>query len=111
MIKQASIIGKRLTTAKLKRLFHISWGILLIMVLSLFFWFRPMSVNALNYLVWKVSTATQTETGNIDYKAAHIHYVAYGSGDPVLLLHGGSATNSVGFRKYLGWLPRDDASY
>jgi pimeloyl-ACP methyl ester carboxylesterase len=87
----------------MKRLFHISWGILLIMVLSLFIWLRPMSVNALNYITWKVSTATQTETGNIDYEGAHIHYVAYGSGNPVLLLHGG-LSNKLSWFSQIPWL-------
>ncbi len=62
-----------------------------------------MSVNALNYLVWKYSTTTQTETGNIVYRDAHIHYVSYGHGDPVLLLHGG-LSNKLSWFSQIPWL-------
>jgi len=62
-----------------------------------------MSVNFLNYLVWKYSTTTQTETGNIVYQGAHIHYVSYGHGDPVLLLHGG-LSNKLSWFSQIPWL-------
>jgi pimeloyl-ACP methyl ester carboxylesterase len=87
----------------MKRLFHISWVLLLVMVFSLFVWLRPMSVNSLNYLIWKVSTTTKTETGNIAYRGAYIHYVSYGHGDPVLLLHGG-LSNKLSWFSQIPWL-------
>ncbi|HEY8035778.1 MAG TPA: alpha/beta hydrolase [Methylobacter sp.] len=87
----------------MKRLFYISWVLLLAIILSLFVWLRPMSVNALNYLIWKCSTTTPTETGNIVYRGAHIHYVSYGHGDPVLLLHGG-LSNKLGWFSQIPWL-------
>jgi pimeloyl-ACP methyl ester carboxylesterase len=87
----------------MKRLFHISWVLLLAIILSLFVWLRPMSVNALNFLIWKCTTTTQTETGNIVYRGAHIHYVAYGQGDPVLLLHGG-LSNKLSWFSQIPWL-------
>jgi pimeloyl-ACP methyl ester carboxylesterase len=87
----------------MKRLFHISWMFILAVVVSLFIWLRPMSVNSLNYLVWKFSTTTQTETGNIDYRDARIHYVAYGQGEPVLLLHGG-LSNKLSWFSQIPWL-------
>lgn len=62
-----------------------------------------MSINSLNYLIWKFSTTTQTETGNIDYRDAHIHYAAYGQGDPVLLLHGG-LSNKLSWFSQIPWL-------
>lgn len=62
-----------------------------------------MSVNSLNYLIWKYSTATQTETGDIVYRGAHIRYVSYGRGDPVLLLHGG-LSNKLSWFSQLPWL-------
>ncbi len=62
-----------------------------------------MSVNSLNYLVWKFSTIAQTETGNIDYRDARIHYVAYGQGEPVLLLHGG-LSNKLSWFSQIPWL-------
>ncbi len=86
----------------MKRLFPIAW-IVLIMAVSLFVWLRPMSVNALNYLIWKTSTPTQVETGNIDYQGAKIHYVSYGQGDPVLLLHGG-LSNRLSWFSQIPWL-------
>ena len=87
----------------MKRLFHISWVFLLAIVVSLFLWLRPMSVNSLNYLIWKYSTTTQTETGNIVYRDARIHYVTYGQGDPVLLLHGG-LSNKLSWFSQIPWL-------
>lgn len=87
----------------MKRLFHISWVFILAVVVSLFIWLRPMSVNSLNYLVWKFSTTTQTETGKIDCRDARIHYVAYGQGEPVLLLHGG-LSNKLSWFSQIPWL-------
>lgn len=73
----------------MQRLLLKTWVILLAIVLVLFIGLRPMSVNFLNYLSWKCTTTTLTETGNIDYRGAHIRYVSYGQGAPVVLLHGG----------------------
>lgn len=87
----------------MKRLFHISGGFLLVMFISLFIGLRPMSVNSLNYLIWKYTTTTQIETGNIVYRGAHIHYDSYGHGDPVLLLHGG-LSNKLSWFSQLPWL-------
>jgi pimeloyl-ACP methyl ester carboxylesterase len=86
----------------MKRLFFIAW-IVLIMAMSLFICLRPMSVNALNYLVWKASSPTRVETGHIDYQGAKIHYVSYGQGDPVLLLHGG-LSNKLSWFSQIPWL-------
>ena len=86
----------------MKRLFPIAW-IVLIMTMSLFVWFRPMSVNTLNYLIWKTSTSTQVKTGNIEYQGAKIHYVSYGQGEPVLLLHGG-LSNKLSWFSQIPWL-------
>ncbi|MGZ5586795.1 MAG: alpha/beta fold hydrolase [Methylobacter sp.] len=71
--------------------------------MSLFVWLRPMSVNALNYLIWKYSTTTQVESGNIVYRGAYVHYVSYGHGDPVLLLHGG-LSNKLSWFSQVPWL-------
>ncbi|MGZ5059390.1 MAG: alpha/beta fold hydrolase [Methylobacter sp.] len=62
-----------------------------------------MSVNALNYLIWKYSTTTQVESGNIVYRGAYVHYVSYGHGDPVLLLHGG-LSNKLSWFSQVPWL-------
>jgi pimeloyl-ACP methyl ester carboxylesterase len=87
----------------MKRFFHISWMSLLVIVVALFVWLRPMSVNALNYLVWKYTTTAQAETGDIEYRGAHIHYVCYGDGEPILLLHGGLG-NKLSWFSQLPWL-------
>jgi pimeloyl-ACP methyl ester carboxylesterase len=62
-----------------------------------------MPINVLNYLIWKCATTTQTETGHIVYRGAHIHYVSYGHGDPVLLLHGG-LSNKLSWFSQIPWL-------
>ncbi len=86
----------------MKRLFPIAW-IVLIMTMSLFVWFKPMSVNTLNYLIWKSLTSTQVEAGNIEYQGAKIHYVSYGQGEPILLLHGG-LSNKLSWFSQIPWL-------
>jgi pimeloyl-ACP methyl ester carboxylesterase len=87
----------------MKRFFQISWVFLLAIVVSIFISLRPMSVNALNYLAWKYTTTAQAETGDIEYRGAHIHYVCYGHGEPVLLLHGGLG-NKLSWFSQLPWL-------
>jgi len=102
-LKLIKIITDLRCKTKLKQLFHIIWVSLLAIVVLLFIWLRPMSVNSLDYLIWKFSTTTQTETGNINYRGAHIHYVAYGQGEPVLLLHGG-LSNKLSWFSQIPWL-------
>jgi pimeloyl-ACP methyl ester carboxylesterase len=87
----------------MKRLFHMSWVFLLAIVVSLLVWLRPIPIKVLNYLIWKYATTTHTETGNIDYRGAHIHYVSYGQGDPILLLHGG-LSNKLSWFSQIPWL-------
>ncbi len=62
-----------------------------------------MSVNTLNYLIWKSLTSTQVEAGNIEYQGAKIHYVSYGQGEPILLLHGG-LSNKLSWFSQIPWL-------
>ena len=82
--------------------YKLSIGVL-VLILSVFYGLKPMSVNALHYLVWKYSTPIQAQTGNIDYQGAHIHYVSYGHGSPVLLLHGG-LSNKLSWFSQIPWL-------
>jgi pimeloyl-ACP methyl ester carboxylesterase len=84
-------------------MFHLGWLFLLAIVLALFIWLRPMSVYFLNYLIWKYLTTTQPESGDLVYRGAHIRYVSYGHGDPVLLLHGG-LSNKLSWFSQLPWL-------
>jgi pimeloyl-ACP methyl ester carboxylesterase len=87
----------------MKQLLPISWILLLAMTLSLFVWLTPMSVYSMNYLIWNISTTIPTESGNIAYRGARIHYVSYGRGDPVLLLHGG-LSNKLSWFSQIPWL-------
>ncbi len=82
--------------------FKLSIGAL-VLVLSVFYGLKPMSVNALHYLVWKFTTPIKAQTGSIDYQGAHIHYVSYGYGAPILLLHGG-LSNKLSWFSQVPWL-------
>ncbi len=85
----------------MKRLIPISC--IALILLSVFVGFKPMSVNVFNYLLWKVCSSTSVETGNIEYQGAKIHYVAYGQGEPLLLLHGG-LSNKFSWFSQIPWL-------
>ena len=80
----------------------IAIGVLVI-VLSIIYGLKPMSVNVLNYLVWKYSGPIKAQIGSIDYQGAHIHYVSYGHGSPLLLLHGG-LSNKLSWFSQVPWL-------
>lgn len=68
-----------------------------------FVWLQPVSVSFLKYLMWTYSTSTKTEKGSIEFRGAHIHYVSYGQGYPVLLLHGG-LSNKLSWFAQIPWL-------
>jgi pimeloyl-ACP methyl ester carboxylesterase len=87
----------------MKRVFRITGVLLLLIVVSLFVWLRTMSVDTQNYLLWKYTTMTPSETGHIVHRNAHIHYVAYGRGESVLLLHGGLGDKSHWYSR-IPWL-------
>ena len=56
-----------------------------------------------HYLSWRLTSAALVEKGKIHFHGAHIHYVAYGKGKPVLLLHGG-LSNRLSWFSQLPWL-------
>ncbi|TKB26704.1 alpha/beta hydrolase [Desulfopila sp. IMCC35006] len=66
-------------------------------------WFRPVPGNFLYYLVWRLASRASAERGEISYNGANIHYVAYGEGKPVLLLHGG-LSNRLSWFSQIPWL-------
>jgi len=72
-------------------------------LMAVFVWLQPVSVSFLKYLVWAYSASTKTEKGNIEFRGAHIHFVAYGQGEPVLLLHGG-LSNKLSWFAQIPWL-------
>lgn len=77
--------------------------VLLALTIAVWVWLSPMSGNFLNYLLWKSSTSIETESGEIINQDAHIHYVAYGQGQPILLLHGG-LSNKLSWFSQIPWL-------
>jgi pimeloyl-ACP methyl ester carboxylesterase len=66
-------------------------------------WFWPVPGNFVYYLGWRLTTHALVEKGNISFNGAHIHYVAYGEGKPVLLLHGG-LSNRLSWFSQVPWL-------
>lgn len=52
-------------------------------------WFRHIPGNFLHYLGWRMTSGVRVNQGDITYDGARIHYVVYGKGKPILLLHGG----------------------
>ena len=89
--------------SRIRRVYQISGLISLAVALSIFVALKPMSVNFLKYLLWKTVSTAHSETGFIDSQSAHIHYAAYGAGQPVLLLHGGLADKLSWFSQ-IPWL-------
>lgn len=87
----------------LPRFLKISLISCLAIVMAAVFALRPMSVNFLKYLAWSAVNAPAPESGYIEYRGARIHYAVYGSGQPVLLLHGGLADKLSWFSQ-LPWL-------
>ncbi|WP_459990417.1 alpha/beta fold hydrolase [Methylosoma difficile] len=77
--------------------------VLWVAVVAAFVGLRPMSGHFLDYWLWKWTTPTALQTGHIESKGAHIHYVVYGQGEPVLLLHGG-LSNKLSWFSQIPWL-------
>lgn len=58
----------------------------------------------LRYLVWHTSTAGTGLTGSIRKDGATIHYVSYGKGPAILLLHGGLSNRLSWFSQIPEWV-------
>ena len=65
--------------------------------------FWPVPNNFVHYLGWRLTTAVQIKQGVLTYDGAQIHYMAYGQGKPVLLLHGG-LSNRLSWFSQIPWL-------
>ncbi len=59
----------------------ITWGLYVLLM--------PMSGSLLRYLAWTTTPDAAALRGAVDTGDATIHYVSYGNGSAILLLHGG----------------------
>jgi pimeloyl-ACP methyl ester carboxylesterase len=50
---------------------------------------KPMSGNLLRYILWSLTSAPTAVDDHIETRDAEIYYRSYGTGPPILLLHGG----------------------
>lgn len=76
-----------------------------ILLLAGFLGSMPMSRNFLRYLLWTLGPDAKASEGAIVTTDADIHYRSYGSGPPVLLLHGG-LSNGLSWFSQIPWLVR-----
>ena len=58
-----------------------AWGLYILLM--------PMSGSLVRYLAWTMTADAAIQRGSVDTGDATIHYVSYGSGPAILLLHGG----------------------
>jgi len=58
-----------------------TWGLYILLM--------PMSESLVRYLTWTMTPAAAALRGSVDTGDTTIHYVSYGSGPAILLLHGG----------------------
>ncbi|GAB6909700.1 conserved hypothetical protein [Desulfosarcina cetonica] len=67
------------------------------------FWFWPICSSFFHYLIWRVTTGAVIEKDYVRAGDADIHFVSYGRGPSVLLLHGG-LSNRLSWFAQLPWL-------
>lgn len=87
----------------MKRMFQLIGFVLLTTAIVVWVWLIPISSNFGNYVVWTVSSNAKSITGDIENQGAHIRYITYGKGKPVLLLHGG-LSNKLSWFSQIPWL-------
>ncbi|WP_445370221.1 alpha/beta fold hydrolase [Methylomonas sp. HW2-6] len=87
----------------MKRMVHLVGFFLVTSVIVVSVWLIPISNYFGNYLLWRVSSNAKAIGGDIENQGAHIRYVAYGLGEPVLLLHGG-LSNKLSWFSQIPWL-------
>lgn len=63
----------------------------------------PISSNFFRYLIWRMTSTASILKGHVRAGDVEIHYVSYGSGPAVLLLHGG-LSNRLSWFSQIPWL-------
>lgn len=81
----------------------IAMGIALFSSLSGYLLLMPISGAFLRYMLWTTTPAATALRGEVTAGDATIHYVSYGQGPPVLLLHGGLG-NRLAWFSQIPWL-------
>lgn len=81
---------------------QISFALVTLLLLSGYFLFQPMSSALLRYLIWCATSAAEGAYGVVSMDDATIHYVSYGTGPAILLLHGGLSNRLVWFSQLPG---------
>jgi pimeloyl-ACP methyl ester carboxylesterase len=66
-------------------------------------WRAPMASDLIRYTIWRLTTEATIVSGHVRARDADIHFVSYGSGPAVLLLHGG-LSNRLSWFAQLPWL-------
>lgn len=85
------------------RFFFIITGVALFALVAGYIMLQPMSGFFVRYLLWTMTPAAVGVRGSAESDGADIHFVSYGSGPPVLLLHGG-LSNRVAWFSQIPWL-------
>jgi pimeloyl-ACP methyl ester carboxylesterase len=67
----------------------ISSALLAVSIVVVTLLLQPIPENFARYLWWCATPAGKAQTGSIRSGGTDIHYLTYGKGQPVLLLHGG----------------------
>lgn len=63
--------------------------VILIVSIGLVARFRSIVNSLLRFFLWRITLKKPCESGYVHCEQADIHYVIYGSGSPIVLLHGG----------------------
>ncbi|WP_319408405.1 alpha/beta hydrolase [uncultured Desulfosarcina sp.] len=85
------------------KLYLITSGIIIFVLLSGYLLLMPMSGAFVRYLVWTLTPAATASRGSVRTADARIHYISFGSGPAVLLLHGGLSSRLAWFSQ-IPWL-------
>jgi pimeloyl-ACP methyl ester carboxylesterase len=77
------------TNTIFKSLFFAAVGMAAVGALIGVLYWRIIPANFVRYLVWRLTSTASIVKGQVRAGNADLHYVSYGSGPAVLLLHGG----------------------